>query len=496
MIAAGGLGPDSIIELFSRLLSDWTLWTFVILGAEIFALLSIVNVIMTSRTAAGAWAWSLALFSFPFAAVPLYWIFGRRHFRGYREKMREAQHIHEDLIEEVSATLEPHFVDCLPEDDADFAVLEALTERRFSEGNEVELLINGEATFDAIFRAIDGARDYILVQFFIIKDDELGAKLQEKLIRKAREGVQVYVLYDEIGSHRLDKGFVTKLRSEGVKISEFQTRQGRANRFQINFRNHRKIVVVDGLSAFVGGHNVGTEYLGKSKKFDGWRDTHVAIRGPAVLSIQVIFLSDWYWACREIPKLGWQPKFHAPNDGMTLLPLPTGPTGEVEGGTLFFLTAINAARDRIWIASPYFVTDESVRSALKLAAMRGVDVRIMIPFTPDKYMPWLATFSYLVEMEAAGVRIFRYTEGFLHQKVVLVDDRMASVGTANLDNRSLRLNFEISIVVLHRDFCSEIAAMLEADFENCREIDSTDYTSRPIWFRFLVRLAQLAAPVL
>ncbi len=496
LIAAGGFGPDSLLEMIPRLFNSWTIWTVGILFAWICAFLSIMNVVMRSRTVTGTWAWALALFSFPFVAVPLYWVFGRRTFKGYKEQMRDVREKHEDLMEAVSETLRPHYIDCLDKKYRDFAVLEQLSERRFSNDNEVTLLVNGIATFDAIFEAIDEAEHYILIQFFILKDDDLGMKLQERLIAKRKEGVRVFVLFDEIGSHKLSSEYIAKLKSEGISVSAFHTRRGRSNRFQINFRNHRKVVVVDGKSAFVGGHNVGNEYLGKSERFGNWRDTHVRVKGPAVLSIQIIFLSDWYWATRTVPELDWYPKFHAPNEGMVVLPLPTGPVDDVEGGTLFFLTAINSAEDRIWIASPYFVTDESIRSALQLAAMRGVEVRLMIPLNPDKYIPWLATFSYLKEMEAAGVRIFRYRDGFLHQKVILIDNRLGCVGTANLDNRSLRLNFEISIVVLNRSFCEQVEQMLEADWSECTEIDSTDYTSRPLYFRVGVRLARLAAPIL
>ena len=489
-------GPDSLVDLFSRLFSSWTLWTIVILVTQIFAILSIMNVVMRARTVTGTWAWALALFSFPVLAVPLYWIFGRRTFRGYFERMRDVREKHEDLMEEVSEALRPHFIDCLPDEYRDFSVLEKLSERRFSDDNQVELLINGEATFDSIFEAIDNAKSYILIQFFILKDDKLGQELQKRLIEKAKEGIRVFVLYDEIGSHKLSSAYVATLRKGGAQVSAFHTRRGKSNRFQINFRNHRKIVVVDGAAAFAGGHNVGDEYLGKSERFGNWRDTHVKVRGPSVLSIQFIFLNDWYWATREIPSLDWFPKFQAPSNGMTVLPLPTGPIDEVEGATLFFLNAINNADEKIWITSPYFVTDESIRAALQLAAMKGIDVRIMIPFKPDKYTPWLATFSYLAEMEAAGVLIFRYTDGFLHQKTMLIDDRLGSVGTANLDNRSLRLNFEISIIVLNKTFCSELETMLVADFEKCREVGAKDYTERPLWFRIGVRIARLAAPIL
>ena len=215
----------------------------------------------------------------------------------------------------------------------------------------------------------------------------------------------------------------------------------------------------------------------------------------------MVFLGDWYWATHRVPELNWTAVAEA--DGtrcggadMTVLTLPTGPVEAVEGGTMFFLNAINRARERLWIASPYFVTDESVRAALVLASLRGVDVRIMIPGKPDKRAPWLATFSYLAEMEAAGVGVFRYLDGFQHQKVVLVDDAWAAVGTANLDNRSMRLNFEVSIVVVDRAFATEVAAMLENDFARCRRAPATEYTGRPVWFRLAVRLARLASPIL
>lgn len=495
-VGAAGIFTESLTDLAPRVMQSSVLWTAIIVLAEVCALVSLVHAIMRARTAAGAWGWALGLFSFPFVAVPLYWIFGRKNFRGYRETLREGRRQREDLVEEITEGLEAHVAPLEGEEARYGAILEKLSERRFTRDNTVELLIDGIATFDAIFQAIDEAERYLLVQFFIIRDDDLGRKLKRRLIEKQAEGVAVYVLYDEIGSHGLPRGYVRELRENGVKISEFQTTRGRSNRFQINFRNHRKIVIADGKAAFVGGHNVGSEYLGKSERFGRWRDTHLKVRGPAVLTTQLVFLGDWYWATREVLDLEWRPRFIAPEGGSRVLPLATGPVEELEGGTLFFLHSINRARSRLWIASPYFVPDESVRAALQLAALRGVDVRIMLPERPDHKTVYLASFAYLREMEAAGVRLFRYRGGFLHQKVMLVDDQLASVGTANLDNRSLRLNFEISMVVLGEDFCARVERMMSEDFRECREIDSGDYTEKPIWFRAGVRLARLASPLL
>ncbi len=487
--------------MFDHSSGKFAIGTILLLVAELWAILTIFNIVMKARSAASAWAWTMAVLALPFIAVPLYWVLGRKTFNGYMEKLQRGRADNEGLIQEMIATLEPHYAKLDSEQERYAGVLEKLSERHFTVGNDVCLLIDGKDTFDAIFEAIEEARDYVLVQFFIVKDDGLGGLFRDLLVKKSREGVRVHFLYDEIGSYRLSKRYLRSLSDGGVHVTDFHSTQGPSNRFQVNFRNHRKIVIADGRIAFAGGHNVADEYLGDDPKFGRWRDTHVQIIGPAVLGLQMVFLSDWYWATGEVPALKWDAVSHSEGlcmgDGnMTVLPLPTGPAASLEGGTIFFLNAASRARERLWIASPYFVTDESVRAALQLAALRGVDVRIMIPAIADKWFPWLAAFSFLEEMEAAGVKILRYGDGFLHEKVILVDDQLASVGTANLDNRSMRLNFEVSIVVLDKVFADRVAEMFEEDFEECRLATHQDYLDRPWWFRLAVRLARLAAPIL
>ncbi len=480
-------------------LKDWVAsGAILFLIAEILALVSIAHAVMSVRTSQGTWAWAMALLFFPPLTVPLYWVFGRRNFHGYKQTMKEATEGHAEHIEAAQMGMGKYRKPLVSEEYDYGAVVEKLSRHRFTGSNHVELLVDGAATFGAIFAGIESATDYVLVQFFIIKEDKLGEKLKQLLLKKAKEGVRVYLLYDEIGSHKLKRRtYQDVLRAGGVKVTAFQTTQGKSNRFQVNFRNHRKIVVVDGREAYVGGHNVGDAYLGGSERFGRWRDTHVKVVGPAALSAQGVFMSDWYWAERELLELNWEIENAADSQqGMTVLSLPTGPVGDIESGTLFFLNAINRARHRLWITSPYFVPDEPVSYALQLAALRGVDVRIMLPEKPDHKTVYLAGFSYLQDMDSAGVKMYRYHDGFLHQKVMLVDDQLASVGTSNLDNRSLRLNFEISILVIDKGFCQDLEKMLEEDFRHCRRIDGRDYSEKKLPFRVAVRIARLFAPVL
>ncbi len=467
----------------------------IIVFAHSLGAVTSVHAIMASRTSQGAIAWAVCLNTMPYVAVPAYWVFGRSEFNGYvltrMADLAEVEAIRENVREQFAKVVVP--------ETGNHSLLhfyEQLSSLPFSRGNEVELLIDGEETFDSIFEAIEKAEDYVLVQFYIIRSDGLGNRLRELLEKKAKEGVRVYLLYDEIGSHKLNTGYLRSLRSAGVQVSAFHSTRGDANRFQINFRNHRKIVVVDGEIGFVGGHNVGDEYLGLNPSMSPWRDTHVRVDGPAVTMIQVPFVEDWHWATDDlILGLDWEIETDDIKGKAAAGCLPTGPADGVETCAMFFLEAIHSARERLWIASPYFVPDEQIVTALQMAAIRGVDVRILIPENPDSNLVYWSSFSYLPETEKAGVKIFRYQPGFLHQKVVLIDDEIAAVGTANFDNRSFRLNFEVTLVVKDEAFNGDVAAMLEEDFSESRLTSAADMTDRNFFFRLRSRVARLMAPV-
>mgnify|MGYP000128508109 CR=1 FL=1 len=370
----------------------FTMTAIVVLLVELLGIIAAVHAVMNARTSQGAIAWGISLVTFPWLALILYAIFGRNKFRGYvllrSSKDIAIQHVIDKCRAEA---VEKKLIQ--EESSASEMALTRLADSPITRFNKSQLLVDGVETFRAIFKDIDSAKEYILVQFYIIKDDELGRELKNRLIRKARENVEVYFLYDEIGSYKLPRAYIEEMQDEGIVTSAFHTTKGKANHFQLNFRNHRKIVIIDGKSAYVGGHNVGDEYVSKHPKFGVWRDTHVKVEGPVVKLVQYCFIQDWYWATTRIPDLNWDLQ-KAETGFEEALIIASGPADPLDTCSLMFVHAINMARERIWIASPYFVPDGQVISALKLAVLRGVDVRILIPEKPDHRTIYLASFSY------------------------------------------------------------------------------------------------------
>lgn len=453
-----------------------------------------IHAIMTTRTAPGAIAWSVSLVSMPFVAVPAYLVLGRSKFEG----MADA---YEQNKDEIDATLaifrqnqEPWFVTS-GEYYREYHAVRKLADVDMTRGNSADLLINGDASFDSILEGVAKAQEYVLFQFYMIHDDGLGRRVQQALIERAQSGIRVYVLYDEIGSGGLPASYVDELRSAGVQVSSFKPTQGNSNRFQLNFRNHRKMVVVDGVTGWVGGLNVGDEYLGLKEGFSPWRDTHVRLEGPVVIQLQTVIIGDWYWATREIPEVNWEPT--AAKDGdLRAMIVPFSPSKRLETAGLFFVTALNSAKERIWLSAPYFVPDEAVMKALELAALRGVDVRIITTGKPDSLPVYLAAFHYIDQLRDLGIKFYSYEPGFLHEKVMLIDDSNSTVGTPNFDNRSFRLNFEVTALIADEGFASEMEAMFEQDFAHAVPINPDELDKKPIWWRFGVNLSRLASPLL
>ncbi len=459
----------------------------------VLGVLSAIDAIMTTRTPQGATAWALALVLLPFLSLPLYWVFGRIKFDEYVEALRALdKDLHSRLEQARGGALVDVTVRLDDETDkrtqGELRAFQVLATIPMTDSNAVRLLVNGKATFDAIFSAIDAAKEYVLAQFYIIKDDGVGRQFRDHLIAAAGRGVNVFLLYDDVGSHSLPRRYIRELVNAGVVVSEFSGSRSWLGRFRLNFRNHRKIVVTDGAHGFVGGLNVGDEYL------SGWRDTHLAVTGPAVLGFQFSFIRDWFYSKQEVPQLVWSAK-RGPADQRALV-LASGPEDSLERCGLLFTHAIESAESRVWIASPYFVPDGRTLGALQLAAFRGVDVRILMPRKSDSFLFTLVPYAYLPDLARAGVKVFLYEQCFMHQKVLLVDDDYGAVGTANFDNRSFRLNFEVTCLVSDKAFCHDVETMLLADFAHSTPLTEADLDGRSFGFRLRTQLTRLLSPVL
>ena len=424
-----------------------------ILLLTVVGAISAFHAVMRTRTAQGAIAWVVSLIAMPALAVPAYWFLGRRKFQGYLEAWSSMEEAYRPQVAEIHDKLKPFFVEP-SERVPSYEALRKLAHWPLQRGNAVDLLVDGEATFDSILEGIEAATAYVLVEFYIVHDDGLGRRLKEALVKKAREGVRVWFVYDELGSSGLPSSYVDEIRAAGGEMHDFGTRQGRGNLFQVNFRNHRKIVVVDGRVGWVGGHNVGDEYLGLDPKVGPWRDTHVRIEGPAVHGLQATFSLDWFWATREVLDLSWEPVPSARADQHALV-VATGPADDRETAKLFFIHAINVAKKRIWIATPYFIPDPAVSAALELAALRGIDIRILTPKNNDSTTVQLSSYYFIQELDGLGIQFAQYAEGFMHQKVMLVDDDVSFVGTHNFDSRSFVLNFEVTALIHDAAFARE-----------------------------------------
>ena len=461
----------------------------------------LIPALLHTRTPQGTIAWLISLLAFPYIAVPFYLILGRRRFSGYvetRRRQTDPESAWGELTDKITNCMVPYAVQSSDTAGKIMHTLSNIVRLPVCRGNSCRLLIDAANAFPRIYDAIKNAEHYILIEFFIIKNDSVGQNLKELLIERARAGIRIYMLYDEIGSHKLPPGYMSALRKAGVNIEPFNgKRHFLSNILRLNFRNHRKLVVVDGSTAFIGGMNIGREYLGKGA-LGYWRDTFVQLEGPSVQQTQISFLEDWNWAMLKcgpssLPRLRWE--ITPQPEDETLLILPSGPADVIPAWKTALIALANSATRRLWIATPYFVPDEGVMAALQAAALRNVDVRILRPERADHILVKLSSFTFLRDLDTYGIQLWAYQKGFLHQKVVLMDDDIATVGTANLDNRSLALNFEITAVIHSPSACAEVKAMLEQDFSSSKRESLADYNNKSLGFKMLCNLARLTAPV-
>ncbi len=490
------------------LLHEWwavTLASAIILVMQTLALFSAFHALRHVRTSQAAVAWTIGLITLPFLTLPLYWVFARHRFEGYREAIREVGLGHRRAVSVYRNELQTGKYVRSTNQQSALELTADVLDTPVSTANRFELLIDGEEFFDALLDAVAAATKYIYLEFYIIRDDGIGNRLAAALIERARAGVKVRVLYDEVGCLRLSNAYIARLSEAGIDVRAFNTRQGWVNRFQINFRNHRKLVVIDGQTSIVGGLNVGDEYLGEAADLERWRDTGILVRGPITRKVQAVFAGDFYWAARhELPEADWgseQPQEPSTQSlaqesiGNAIV-CATGPADLRPRAAMMFAAVASASKQRLWISTPYLVPDESSMVALHMAKARGVDVRVLIPTAADHRGVYLAGFHYEHQLAEADIPVYRYDAGFMHQKCLLVDDKLALIGSTNLDNRSLYLNFELMIATDDRDFVNAVAEMLERDFAASTHSNAPNAPTRWWFERAGTAVARLFSPVL
>jgi cardiolipin synthase len=435
-----------------------------------------------SRTPQGSMAWFLSLTCLPFISIPLYFFFGKKkidNYDSYDSEMISFRCANEIIINA--------FKYHRPKGQR------LLSEERFNfiSGNSITLLIDGEETFSEMLQTISEAKDYIFLQMYIFRTDKIGKMIIEALVRKATAGVKVYVLYEKIGI-RMSKSLLSEMKRSGILFGEFSPT--RFNKFQFNFRNHRKQLIVDGKVGFFGGINIGDDYLGKYSHIGYWRDSNVKIKGPVLGLAQLDFIKDWKFSQSEAIEI--QLHVSGQSGDSNILHFSTSPDEERPINLLQHIELIHKAKKRIWIANPYVIPPQGLLDALYISSMRGIDIRIIIPKNNDNELVALAMDVHSERLFNSGIKIFKYKPGMMHQKVILIDDDLAIIGSSNFDFRSMYLNFENSIITDDQYFIKELEFSFRNDFMVCYELTEEYFGSLSKYHRLKSYLINSLAPVL
>ncbi|MHC0036689.1 cardiolipin synthase [Pseudoneobacillus sp. C159] len=456
-------------------------------------------IFLENRHPAQTITWLVVLGSFPLVGFFFYLLFGRN----YRKEriFRKKYFLDKQAFLKVEGETDPKSEEKI-ERMGDhqkrlFALAQRLGNSPISFGTYTKTLTNGSETYRHILKEMKKATHHIHLEYYIVRDDALGQEIKSLLIQKAREGVKIRFLYDAVGSWKLSKDYINELNSEGVSMIPFGPVKLPFLNNKFNFRNHRKIIVIDGAVGFVGGLNIGDEYLGRSKQFGFWRDTHLMLRGEAVRSLQLIFLQDWYYMTNHsfLTAEYLSPVLEENIHGGVQL-IAGGPDNEYSVIKNIFFSMITSAEKSVWIASPYFIPDDDIFSAIKVAALSGIDIRILVPKRPDKRIVFHASRSYFPELMEAGVKIYEYERGFMHSKIVLVDGEIASIGTSNMDMRSFHLNFEVNAFLYRTRSTEKLVNDYLKDLKSSKEINYEEFKKRSIGLRIFESTARLLSPLL
>lgn len=475
------------------------IWNWILVFNFIFAL---VVVFLERRNVGVTWAWLMLLLFIPLFGFIIYILLGQNLARQkvYRIKPRLAQLAREELSEQVRKLKSGRFEYKRPE----VKTYEHLIYMNLissyaplTQNNEVHVITDGRKKMDMLLEQIEQATHHIHLLYYKVATDQTGLELIHALTRKARQGVNVCFLYDDIGSPKLEKRALQDLIQAGGQVLSFFPSRIRFLNLRVNYRNHRKIVVIDGKVGFVGGINIGNEYLGLDPKIGYWRDTHLMLKGDAVHRLQIQFLLDWSAAARKHIQIAPELFPLTNSAGKTAVQIvASGPDTEKQQIKNGLIKMIFDAKETIYIQTPYFVPDDSVLNALKIAIQSGIAVHIMIPKKGDsRFVQW-ASNGYLDELLELGAKCYFYKKGFLHAKTIIVDHQAASVGTANMDHRSFELNFEVNAFLYDSEIATQLAEIFERDLQDCEQLHWQSYKNRSLGNRFMEQVAHLMSPIL
>lgn len=448
-------------------------------------------------------SWIIVMVLFPVIGFLLYMVFGRsyRKRKIFTKKLFASFAEHKKILKAQLAEFSisgDHHREEVNRNRETITLLLNSSRSPVTVNNQVEVLHNATVTFDRILQQIKRAKVFVHLEYYIVKDDEIGNKIADLLIEKVRQGVEVRFIYDDVGSWGLSKKYVNRLRQAGVQIVPFMEVIFPLLTSRINNRNHRKIIVIDGDVGFTGGINIADKYIHGIEGIGIWRDTHLMIRGEAVLSLHAIFATDWLFLTKE--HLSAERHFNIPEGrfyGDCYMQIATsGPDSDWESIMQTFFSVITKAHKHIYISTPYFLPNSSILTAIKVAAMSGVDVRLMIPYQSDSKLVYWATCSYIDELLEAKVKIYQYKTGFNHSKIIMIDSMFSSVGTANMDVRSFEANFEVSAMIYDKQITNELEKTFLEDLKQSEQISLKRWRDRKVKRNFLEGLARLFTPLL
>lgn len=466
-------------------------------------ILAVIIVFFQRKDPKSVWAWLLILYFIPVAGFIFYLLIGTDM---HKQKMFRTKEIEDKLSnairrQETSIRNQELSVSYPEMKDYGDLVLYHLhvSNAILTDDNEVQFFVDGRAKFGALVKDLQKAEKSIHIQYYIIKDDEVFQAILDVLKQKVKEGVEVRILFDGMGGRFVKAGVWKRLREMGIQVAEFFPAIFGQLQLRVNYRNHRKIVVIDGKIGYVGGFNIAREYVGLDKRFGYWRDTHMRITGSAVDALQVRFILDWNFAARNntisFDQYLAEPE-NKPGSGCPVQIVTSGPDSLEQSIRNTYLRLIHKAKHSIYIQTPYFIPDEAIMSALSIAVHSGVEVNIMIPCKPDHPFVYWATYSYVGEMVLQGANCFMYMDGFLHAKGIVVDEMVLSYGTANMDIRSFSLNFEVNAIVYDEDKAREMTDYFREDLKKSRQITKNMYLGRNLLVRFKEQVSRLLSPLL